>query len=343
MSSLSFQHPVNWMIAIGLCISLTGCLGSNTKEGADAEKMPTWVMSPPQDNTHLYGVGSAPRIENIALAFSHAEQNGNVQIAQQLRTQVSQVNTQNTQVSSSGHGDEQVSKIQTAYTQITTAPLELEQAVNEQRFAGSKYVYALQSIDRSRIVSKLKTAIVDLDDAIRKQATALTTTGNQAAATQDWQIYMQLIPRFAQRKAYQEELSLYSIQRTLAGRAEADIQAIEQQLNQALSTYGFDVSQTQQANPLASALSKYGLTPKANSVFQLNSQTSQHSETQNGRFYVFEEGTLELIDPTGSRLAAWTVSARGIAKNKDSAAEKATTNWSMQAIEAMFVWLTRLH
>lgn len=332
---------LNWMMITGLLLSLTGCLGFNTKSNQAEETMPSWVSSPPQDSTHLYGVGSASRIENIALAFTQAEQNGNVQIAQQLRTQVSQVNTQDTQVRS-GQGGEQVSKVQTAYTQITTSPIELEQAINEKRYAGKNYVYALQSIDRTRIVAKLKIAISDSDDVIRQQASLLSTKASQLPAVQDWQIYMQLIPHFAQRKAYEEELSLYSTERTLAGRADDDIQNIERQLSRALISFGFDASTTTQADALASALSRFGLTPKANSIFTLNSRTLQHHETQDGRFYVFENGTLELIDPTGSRLASWTVSARGIAKNLSSAREQATVNWSNQAIEAMFTWLTRL-
>ena len=329
------------ILLAGLLLSLTGCSSFNTKPTQNEESVPNWVSSPPQDSTHLYGVGSAPRIENIALAFTQAEQNGNVQIAQQLRTQVSQVNTQDTQVRS-GQGGEQVSKTQTAYTQVTTSPIELEQAINEQRFAGKNYVYALQSIDRSRIVAKLKIAISDTDDTIRKQAAQLSKTENNYPAPQDWQNYMQLIPYFAQRKSYEDELNLYSTARTATGKADADIQNIEQRLNLALSTYGFDVSSTKQADSLASALSHFGLTPKSGSLFKLNSRTAQHHETQDGRFYAFEDGTLELIDPTGSRLASWTVSARGIAKNLQSAQEKATINWSNQAIEAMFTWLTRL-
>lgn len=341
MKLSALPTALNWLMVTGLLVSLTGCLGSNTKSSQTREALPNWVSSPPQDSTHLYGVGSAPRIENIALAFMQAEQNGNVQIAQQLRTEVSQVNTQDTQVRS-GQGGEQVSKTQTAYTQVTTSPIELEQAINEQRFADKNYVYALQSIDRSRIVAKLKIAINDTDDAIRKQAASLTKTEDKYPAPQDWQTYMQLIPYFAQRKSYQDELSLYSTERTAAGKASSDIQSIEERLNQALNSYGFDVSSTRQADSLASALSHVGLTPKSGSLFKLNSRTAQHHEEQDGRFYVFEDGTLELIDPTGSRLASWTVSARGIAKNLSKAQEAATNHWSEQAIEAMFTWLTRL-
>ncbi|ETI60594.1 LPP20 family lipoprotein [Marinomonas profundimaris] len=341
MKSSVLPMPLNWIMVTGLLLTLTGCLGSNTKSDQAQETMPNWVSSPPKDSTHLYGVGSAPRIENIALAFTQAEQNGNAQIAQQLRTQVSQVNTQDTQVRS-GQGGEQVSKIQTAYTQVTTSPIELEQAINQQRFTGQNYVYALQAIDRTRIVAKLTFAINETDNQIRKQASILTTPLPKPPAVQDWQVYMQLIPHFAQRKAYAEELSLYSTERTLAGQADADIQIIEAQLSKALASFGFDTSKTNQADALASALSHFGLTPKANSLFKLNSRTQQHHETQGGRFYVFEDGTLELMDPTGSRLASWTVSSRGIAKRLESAQEKATLNWANQAIEAMFTWLTRL-
>ncbi|WP_111637545.1 LPP20 family lipoprotein [Marinomonas shanghaiensis] len=330
------------LIFAALLLSLTGCSSVNTNVSQSEERLPDWVMSPPQSNTHLYGVGSAARIENIALAFTQAEQNGNLQIAQQLRTQVSQVNTQDTQVRS-GQGAEQVLKTQTAYTQITTAPIELEQTVNEQRFADKNYVYALQSIDRSRIVAKLKIALNDTDDMIRKLATSLTQTEDHNPAPQDWQTYMQLIPYFAQRKSYESELGLYSTERRFAGKADTEIQDIEQRLNQALTQYGFDVSATKQADSLASALSQFGLTPKSGSLFTLNSRTAQHHEEQNGRFYVFEDGTLELIDPAGARLASWTVSARGIAKTLDKAQEQATSAWSNQAIEAMFTWLTRLN
>ncbi|MBD5771007.1 LPP20 family lipoprotein [Marinomonas colpomeniae] len=333
--------PLNWLLTLGLLASLTGCLGSDTKKES-AESLPNWVTSPPKDSTYLYGVGSSARIENIALAFTQAEQNGNAQIAQQLRTQVSQVNTQDTTVASSGQGSEQVSKVHTAYTQVTTAPIELEQAVNEKRFAHTNYVYALQSIDRSRIVAKLRLALTELDSKIRDQAKRLSTDSNQPPAQQDWQTYMGLIPHFAQRKSYQDELSLYSTERTLASTADQDIQDIEQQLGQALFTYGFDTSTTKQSNELSSALSQYGLTPKSNSLFTLKSTTTQHNETQSGRFYVFEDGTLELIGPTGDRLASWEVSARGIARTKQAAEGNATQNWSLQAIEAMFVWLTRL-
>ncbi|PYF79966.1 LPP20 lipoprotein [Marinomonas alcarazii] len=341
MKLSALPTPYNWIMVTGLLLSLTGCAGLMTSSEQASETIPDWVLSPPRDNNHLYGVGSAPRIENIALAFTQAEQNGNAQIAQQLRTQVSQINTQDTQVRS-GQGGEQVSKTQTAYTQVTTSPIELEQTKNEKRFAGENYVYAMQSIDRRRIVAKLKVAINDTDATIRKEAALLSTADDQYPAPQDWQTYMQLIPYFAQRKSYVDELTLYSVERTSAGKADADIQAIEKRLNLALSHYGFDVSSTKQADQLASALSHFGLTPKSGSLFKLNSKTIQHTEEQDGRFYAFEDGTLELIDPSGSRLASWTVSARGIAKNLGKAQEQASYNWSKQAIEAMFTWLTRL-
>jgi len=56
-----------------------------------------------------------------------------------------------------------------------------------------------------------------------------------------------------------------------------------------------------------------------------------------------EAARWKLIDPTGSApLLLWTVSARGIAKNLNSAREASHVNWSNQAIEAHVSWLTRL-
>ena len=340
MMHSSFPKPLKWALTLSLVSILTGCFGSNTKT-EKTQPLPDWVTSPPKDSTHLYGVGSADRIENLALAFLQAEQNGNAQIAQQLRTQVSQINTQDTQVTST-QGNEQVSKIHTAYTRVTTAPIELEQTSNVDRFVDTNYVYVLQSIDRSRIVAKLSDALNDTDNTIRQQSKNLSTTVNQPPAEDDWRIYMRLIPHFAQRKSYEEELQLYSTERTLAGKADQDIADIEQQLSNALFAYGFDTSTTDHSQSLASALSEYGFTPKNNSLFQLRSSTSISTETQDSRSYVFENGTLELLDPQGDLLASWTVSARGIAKNQQAAESKASENWSQQAIEAMFTWLTRL-
>ncbi|MBR7887718.1 LPP20 family lipoprotein [Marinomonas sp. A79] len=341
MTHRTLLTPLYWLATAGVVLSLSGCLVLSASSEESAQAAPDWVAAPPKSSRYLYGVGSAPRIENLALAFTQAEQNGNVQIAQQLRTQVSQINTQNTQVRTD-QGNEQVSKIETAYTQVATSAIELEQATNEQRYAGENYVYALQSIDRSRIVAKLTSAISDTDARIRQLANSLTTSLGQVPVTQDWQTYMSLLPHFAQRKAYQNELSLYSTAEVTAGKPTIDVQNIEQQLNRALSVYGFDVSNTDQADALASALSSFGLTPKSGSIFILNSQTRQHSETQSGRFYVFEEGTLSLTGPDGTRLASWTLSARGIAQNLSSAAEKASEQWANQAAETMFTWLTRL-
>ncbi|TYL46794.1 LPP20 family lipoprotein [Marinomonas sp. IMCC 4694] len=332
--------PYRWVITTSLVISLTGCLGTQTTQHQE-EAVPSWVLSPPKSDAHLYGVGSAPRIDNVALAFIQAEQNGNVQIAQQLRTQISQVNTQDIQVRS-GQGAEQISQTSTAYTRIATSAIELEQATNEQRFAGERYVYALQSIDRRRIVAKLTRAINDTDDQIRRQAALLSQSDDQPPVAQDWRIYMSLIPYFAQRKSDQKELSLYSTEHNTAGKADVNIRSIEQQLSNALAFYGFDASQTKQADTLASALSRFGLTPKNDSTFTLSTRTTQQSETQNGRVYVFEEGSLALSGPTGARLASWTVSARGIGKSQESAEKEASINWSNQAIEAMFTWLTQL-
>lgn len=339
----TYNHQISMfksLSVIALAMGLAGCFGTNSQSGSNTsvEKTPDWVTSPPKSNTYLYGVGSASRIENLALAFTQAEQNGNAQIAQQLRTQVSQVNTQDIQVNSSGSGTEDVRKTQTAYTRVSTAPIELEQAVNEQRFAGEQYVYALQSVDRSRIESRLQQKIIEQDTLIRQQANRL----NPGIQTQDWSNYMGLIPLFAQRTSYQSELNLYSTSHTIQGQAPADIRDIEVQLNDALLSFGFDVSNSEQSSALASALSSFGFTPKANGVFQLHSKTQQHSEIQNGRYYVFEEGTLDLTGPTGEHLASWTVSARGIGKNQLRATEQASTAWSTQAVEAMFLWLTRL-
>lgn len=333
------SKTLTWILTIGLVSTLTGCIGATNKT-EKKDNIPNWVTAPPKNSTHIYGVGSADKIENIALAFSQAEQNGNVQIAQQLRAQIHHINTQDTQVTSNQKG-EQVLKRQTAYTQVTTTPIELEQAANEKRFIGENYVYALQSINRSRIITKLTNKLSDLDNTIRKQVASLSTSIHQPPATQDWQTYMKLIPYFAQRTAYVNDLDLYSLQGSQAGKASQDIQDIEQQLEQALFHYGFDVSKTKHANELASALSNYGLTPKSNSVFTLKSTTNQHNETQSGRFYVFKSGTLELIAPSNIHIASWTINSRGIAQNHQSAKAKAVKNWSTQAIEAMFTWLTQ--
>ena len=337
-------RPFGWVLVATLsATSLSGCISalsdmSPTK--TDSTKVPDWVLSPPNDRSHLYGVGSAPRIDNLALAFSQAEQNGNAQIAQQLRTQVSQVNTQDTQVSSSSGQNEQVVRVQSAYTQVKTASIELEQTVNEQRFAGADYVYVLQSIDRQRIIAKLTATIKDTDDKIRSAAARLSTGPEQTAAVQDWRTYMGLIALFAQRKNYQDELNLYSTQAALVGRADKSLQTTEQQLNQALSQYGFDVSATEEKHLLASELSKYGLTAKQDAVFTLTSTGSHHMQTQSGRYYVFQEGTLSLAGPDNRHLASWTVSARGIDKNQQSAERKASDDWSKQAISKLFDWLT---
>ncbi|GAA0827490.1 hypothetical protein GCM10009112_06490 [Marinomonas arenicola] len=344
MNKASLFRSFSWLLVASFSLaSLTGCISALSGDSlvkTDSSDVPDWVLSPPSDRSHLYGVGSAPRIDNLALAFSQAEQNGNAQIAQQLRTQVSQVNTQDTQVSSTSGQHEQVVRIQSAYTQVKTAPIELEQTVNEQRFAGADYVYVLQSIDRQRIIAKLTAMLSDTDDQIRSAAARLSTTPEQTAAVKDWRTYMGLIRLFAQRKTYQDELNLYSTQNGLSGRADKDLQATERQLNQALSQFGFDISATEQGHLLASELSKYGLVAKQGGVFRLSSKTSSHSQTQSGRYYVFQEGTLSLIGPDNGHLASWNLSARGIDKNQQSAENKAAEDWSQQAISTLFSWLT---
>lgn len=342
----AFPRTLGWLLVTTLSTaSLTGCiagLGENTKtqSAVDSNTLPNWVISPPRDNTHLYGVGSAPRIDNLALAFSQAEQNGNAQIAQQLRSQVSQVNTQDTQVSSQSGQAEQVRRINSAYTQVKTAPIELEHTVNEERFAGEDYVYVLQSIDRQRIVAKLRMSIQDVDDSIRKAAKNLTLTPDNVANPQEWRTYMSLIPLFAQRKSDQDELNLYSNQSGLSGRADSDIQDIEHRLTLALDQFGFNVKNTDQADALASALSQYGLTAKDPAIFVLTSVTSSHQKTQQDRFYVFEEGTLSLTGPNHQHLASWDVTGRGIDNNQQSASHKAEQDWAQQAVKALFSWLT---
>lgn len=339
-----------WLLTATLSLSLSGCFDANVKSNdvktkvssSASDKMPDWVISPPRDNAHLYGVGSAPRIDNLALAFTQAEQNGNAQIAQQLRTQVSQINTQDTQVSNISGQDEQVTRIQSAYTQVKTTPIILKDTVNEARYADIDYVYALQSIDRTQMIAKLRHALTEFDDSIRQQASKLSTSLGDTPSEKDWRIYMQLIPLFAERKQTATELSLYAQQSGSLAHSDKDILAIEAQTNNALTHFGFDTSNTSFPQALASALSSYGLTPKADSTFRLESKTNQHQQTQNGRFYVFEEGTLTLLDPTGSQLGAWTVSGRGIATDQASAEQQARMDWSNQAIKAMFAWLTHL-
>lgn len=330
---------------------LNGCMETNVKDDTTmamtpnlvtptTDKLPSWVLSPPQDSSHLYGVGSAPRIDNIALSFAQAEQNGNAQIAQQLRTQVSQINTQNTQVSNATGQPEQVTRIQSAYTQVKTPPIELEQTVNEARFAGKDVVYALQSIDRNRIVAKLKLTMQDIDEAIQQQASQLSSKPGTAPREQEWRTYMQLIPLFAKRKTTHDELALYDQHVSSFLHSDPAISRLETQTNKALSEFGFDTTNTSFPQALNSALSTFGLTPKMHSTFQLTSQTSQHSQTQDGRFYAFEEGTLSLLDSAGNQLGTWTASGRGISTDKSAAIQQAKADWSHQAIQGMFHWLT---
>lgn len=344
MKETSLYRPFNaTLAALLILVSLTGCLGSQSEKQivkASVSDAPDWVISPPRDNSHLYGVGSAPRIDNIALAFSQAEQNGNAQIAQQLRTQVSQLNTQNTQVSSTTNQVEQVIRVQSAYTQVKTASIELKQTVNEQRFAGDDYVYVLQSINRQRIVTKLTADIENIDNTINDHSARLQVMPDGLAQVQDWKIYMNLIPLFAQRQSYLEELSLYATQDTSASNPTQKIKKVEAQLNQALSQFGFDVTQTQQSALIASELSKYGLTAKHDGVFTLSSTSSIHTQAQQSRYYAFEEGNISLIGPDGTNLASWNISARGIDQDKNRSENKASQAWASNAINSVFIWLT---
>ncbi|GAB3488101.1 LPP20 family lipoprotein [Marinomonas epiphytica] len=328
-----------------LALGLSGCVGLGTSSDTanKATELPDWVFNPPKSSSLLYGVGSAERIENIALAFAQAEQNGNGQIAQQLQTQVSQVSTQDVQVSSQAGQDEQVNKVQTAYTHVRTAPIDLEQTKNEQRFTGEHYVYALQSLDRSRVAARLQSKLAEQDIQILNLASQLASTSDAAAYHDDWPTYMGLIPLFAQRSSYQQELNLFSTSRSLQGVPSSEVKAVETRVNEALQSIGFAVGDNKNSDTLASALAKFGLSPKENSLFTLTTNTNLNHQIQSGRYYVFEEGSLSLTGPEGEKLAAWTVSARGIGTDQIRATHQANQAWSVQAVEAMFNWLTRLN
>ncbi len=326
------QTLMPWSLLGASALLLAGC-ASAPKE--PIETLPDWVANPPKSSRYLYGVGSYERIDNLALAFAQAEQNGNGQIAQQLKTQVSQTTTSQVNVAQSSQG-EQVTRNDTLYTRIKTAPIELEQISNQERHAGLDYVYALQVLDRSRALSRLRLQIDEVESDILSQAEALSPDVIEA----DWPIYMQLIPSFAQRSKLVEKYQLYS-QSGASYEGDDRVKSVEKQLTSAFQTYRFYVPNSAQQSPLEAAFTEAGFqTSRQASTFTVVSKTQTRSETQKTRHYAFMEGTLTLTDRNDTIIGSWQVSARGIGLNDVSAEQKARQAWADAAVEALVTHLS---
>ena len=326
------QTMLSWGAFAMSIVLLSGCAPSPKEP---LETLPEWVSNPPKSSRYLYGVGSYERIDNLALAFAQAEQNGNGQIAQQLKTQVSQTSTSQVNVSNSGQG-EQVIRNDSLYTKVKTAPIELEQTSNQERYTGTQYVYALQVLDRSRALSRLRLQIDELESSIREQAAELSP----AIVEADWPIYMALIPDFAQRANLVEKYQLYS-QNGASYAGDDRVKSIESQLSKALRQFRFYLPSTPQRNELEAAFTEAGfLTSKAPATFSVSTDTQLRNEIQKTRHYAFIEGTLSLTARDGTMIGSWQVSGRGIGLNDISAEQKARQSWADKAVEALLTHLS---
>ncbi|ADZ92765.1 LPP20 family lipoprotein [Marinomonas mediterranea] len=330
-------------LILGVCLSslLTGCIGAshdNSSQEAAASALPEWISNPPKDTRYLYGVGSYSKIDDLAEAFKQAEQNGNAQIAQQLRTQVSQVNTQDIQVTKSTGQQEQVLRAQSAYTKSKSLNIELDQIQNKERYQDTQYVYALQAFDRSKAASRLRQKIDEIDGDIRTIGSGLTLLSEPDKS--EWRTYLSLIPKFSERQQLVEKLELYS-QSGAIFPPDKKVKEIQRALGTALNTFSFNVTSSELTNPINSQLTEVGLRAGTeNVVWKLSTQTQSRSEQKAGRTYAFIEGTLSLSTRDGEPLGSWSAKGRGISKQEASATLKAQQDWSEKAVTSMFQWMT---
>lgn len=304
---------------------LNGCSTSqpNTKDAT-----PDWVANPPKNSRYVYGVGTYQRIDNLALAFAQAEQNGNGQIAQQLRTRVSQSNMSQVEVTQTTGEAEQVVRNDRLYTRVYTAPIELEQIVNQERYIGPNYVYALQALDRSRALSRLRQQIDTLDNQIIEQGALLADT----IVEPDWPIYMRLIPDFAQRTKLVEKYQLYSQNNTLY-HDDARVKAIESKLSDAMNQYHFYLAPSSLRQALSVAFTDSGLsTSQAAATFSVDTDIAQRQQYQNERYYTFIDGSITLSSRNGDTIGSWQATGRGIASQPDAAEQKAKQEWAQKAV-----------
>ncbi|TDO97913.1 LPP20 family lipoprotein [Marinomonas balearica] len=340
ISSTFFRHN---RLILGVCLSglLTACVGSGGDTASQSNAvatMPEWISNPPKDARYLYGVGSYSKIEDLAEAYKQAEQNGNAQIAQQLRTQVSQVNTQDIQVTQETGQQEHVLKAQSAYTKSKSVNIELDQIQNQARFQDDQYVYALQAFDRSKAASRLRQKIDKLDGSIRAIGAKLAL--DLEPNPKDWRAYLSLIPLFSERQLQVQKLELYSKSGAIFP-PDSKVKAIQQALGVALKSFAFKVDSDALFNPVSSQLTEVGLRAGTDNVVWLLSTTTQsRSENKAGRTYTFTEGTLNLSTSSGEPLGSWTAKGRGISKQEASAILKAQQDWSEKAVSAMFQWMT---
>lgn len=314
---LAFKH-----ILQAACISLIW--GCNSTPNV-AEK-PTWIVSPPQSQQMIYGVGSAPVYQDERTALNQAMDNARLEIAKRLNVTVSG----NTQVSQSQINGTMAFEFREAIKNSAPA-IELNGVVNKESYVDSvnKTAYALAEFNKDEAEFDLLSKVMSIDNQMDKMAISLKGSGyerlKQAIAVQK---------KFVERNQLNAQLAQLGFQKSMLTNHQ---QALLTRMNQVFSEVTFSIEPSKDdnlADQIAQALAAQGMNLSNQGDLAIRYDIKWFDMNNNDMFYSIANATVT-VSADGKTIKTFVDKAKGGSQFKERAQEKAIDKLAVKMVQLL--------
>jgi len=310
---------------------LSGCAANSPKAAVQTQttasgRQPDWVTQPPRQSGMAYGVGSMEIYGDPADALKRASELARVDLVSQLKVTVSgDFSSTTTETSGSGQTS-QVQRNVSNYVRSQVPPVEMDEIVISDSWAGEKYAYALAELDRAKAAAHLSRDIQDVEQQIQDIA-ALQPQGTRL---QQLQPLLPALKLFARRERLSERLQLVSMDRHGAPMS-AELRALQNRIYDQISQLQVAVQLTDSGaevigGGVMEALTEQGLKIQQGGSYDLlfSVSASLSNKAKDGNQYVFADSRITISDARGRVLSSFSKQAKGVSGLAEVARYKAS-------------------
>ncbi len=305
-----------------------------------------WVSGAPQEDGFVYAVGSAAvRYEPLATAMRRAQENARVELSKQLMVSIGANLNISTVRRRTGSGVSDTTILRERVTsnaiQIDLPWLEIVERCIDRR---ENIVFALASLNRGKATEGLIQQITQLDEKIG----SYTSISSAIAKTEQIRRLLPVLDLITKREKLANTLSYVS------GYSLADASntvAIERRINNlfnglsiALKPGGLDAKSIEPYVVGYLADKGFRISPIGHADIVLDYQLQMRAVINQGIYFVYAKGEMEVMDSDGRLVNMFKVDAKGgspvsISRARDQAVEQIGHQFGERVVEFLFAGL----
>lgn len=284
------------------------------------DKEPHWVMTPPQPDDWLYGVGSAGINSTAAVASQVADDQAKANLAANLRLSISAVNQASEELNSGVVSQSFSSEVRNTVKPVSLTGLNIRERYIDE---GQQTVFSLAVLNRQQALDNIAQQITVIDNDLQRISSQL----HQGNALQRLRRAIPALKQLELRKQLnQKALDISGGQQLFA--LPGSLSSLKPQINQLLDNLRFAVSSNGNdilRTGLVQALTQQGMRirPASEADITLHYAVDWRSLERSGKFYQFANATVTLKDQQGSTLSNFQQKSKGVSSDLGLAQDKA--------------------